>query len=201
MFEHGIDVAKGWFEPAALDFAAKLSANVTFVVPAGRVVHVNSAGEFEMGVADTDMGIVLIQGSEAYDVQNAGTTPSGLFMHRAIAPTGVMSGLVCNGAYEIESTEFDTAQTYVPQELLTAGASNSVLATGGVLTNAGTGAGGDVEQYSDPVCGVVSRGSFTNAHGVEVLAFWPEWLPAAYTTEFLFLHSVRAGLQDEDPNP
>jgi len=182
MFEHGIDVAKGWFEPAALDFHAKLSSNVTFEVPAGRVVHVNSAGEFEMGVADTDMGIVLIQDSEAYDVKNDGTTPAGNFMHQAIAPTGVMSGLVCNGAYEIEDTEFDSNQTYAPNELLTAAADNATLATGGVLTNAGTGAGGDVEQYSDPVCGVVSRGVFTNAHGIDVLAFWPEWLPAAYTT-------------------
>lgn len=182
MFEAGIDVAKGWFEPAALDFAAKLSANVTFVVPAGRVVHVNAAGEFEMGVADTDMGIVLLQGSDAFDVANDGTTPSGAFMHQAIAPTGVMSGLVCNGAYEIESTEFDDTQTYVNQELLTAAAANGTLATGGVLTNAGTGAASDVEQFSDPVCGVVSRGRFLNAHGVAVLAFWPEWLPAAYTT-------------------
>ena len=182
MFEHGIDVAKGWFEPAALDFAAKLSANVTFETPAGRIMHVNSAGELETGVADTDMGIVMHQGSEAFDVSNPGTTPAGNFMHQAIAPTGVMSGLVCNGAYEIEDTEFDTSKTYAPNELLTAAVANDTLASGGVLTNAGTGAGGEVEQYSDPVCGIVSRGEFTNAHGIDVLAFWPEWLPAAYTT-------------------
>jgi hypothetical protein len=182
MFEHGLDIAKGWFEPAALDFAAPLSSNVTFVVPPGRVAHVNDSGEFEMGVADTDMGIFLINGSESYDVSNPGTTPAGNFMHQAIAPTGVMSGVVAKGGYEIESTEFDDAQTYAANELLTATADNTTLATGGVLTNAGTGAGGDVEQYSDPVCGVVSRGRFVNAHGIPVLAFWPEWLPAAYTT-------------------
>lgn len=182
MFEHGIDVAKGWFEPAALDFSAKLSSNVTFDVPAGRVMHVNSAGEFETGVGETDMGIVLIQGSQAYDVANDGTTPAGNFMHQAIAPAGTMSGLVCSGAYEIEDTEFDTGQTYAPNELLTATVANTTLATGGVLTNAGSGAGGDVEQFVDPVCGVVSRGEFVNAHGISVLAFWPVWLPGAYTT-------------------
>ena len=48
MFEHGLDVAKGWFHTAALDFVAKMSANVTFVVPDARVVHVNSSGEFEV---------------------------------------------------------------------------------------------------------------------------------------------------------
>lgn len=182
MFEHGLDIAKGWFEPAALDFAAKMSANVTFEVPAGRCMHVNASGEFETGVADEDMGIFLHQGSEAFDVANPGTTPAGNFMHQAIAPTGVMSGVVANGAYEIESTEFDDTQTYLPNELLTAAVANDTLATGGVLTNAGNGAAGDVEQYVDPVCGIVSRGRFLNSHGIAALAFWPEWLPAAYST-------------------
>jgi len=126
------------------------------------------------------MGIVLIQGSYEYDVSNPGITPAGNFMHRAIAPTGVMTGLVCNGAYEIEDTEFDTERTYAPNDLLTAVASNTDAA-GGLLTNAGSGAAGNVQQYVDPVCGVVSRGAFTNHHGVSVLAFWPEWLPAAYS--------------------
>jgi len=172
MFEHGLDIAKGWFEPAALDFAAKLSENVTFEVPRGRVVHVNNQNEFEMGVAGTQMGIFTLNGSEDYDVSNPGTTPAGNFMHQAIAPTGVMSGLVANGAYEIESTEFDDNQTYQANELLTATADNTTLATGGVLTNQ------NAVQYVNPICGVVSRGRFVNAHGVPVLAFWPEWLPA-----------------------
>ena len=171
MFEHGLDVAKGWFEPSALDFSAKLSDNVIFEVPRGRVVHLNSSGEFEMGVATTEMGIFLLNGSEDFDVSNPGITPSGLFMHQAISPAGNMSGLVATGAYEIESTEFLTSLTYAPNELLTAGSSNTVEATGGLLTNAA------VTLYTTPVCGVVSRGEFTNANGVSVLAFWPVFLP------------------------
>lgn len=183
MFEHGIDVLKGWFEPAALDYAAKLSSTVTFDVPAGRVMHLDSNVEFATGVTETEMGIILLQGSLAFDVQNPGTTPAGNFMHQSIAPTGVMSGLVCNGAYEIESTEFDGDQTYYPNELLTATFADTVIATGGVLTNVGTAAGTlEVEQYVDPVCGVVSSGEHVNAHGIAVLAFWPEWLPGAYAS-------------------
>jgi len=182
MFENGLDVAKGWFDEAALDFSAPLSANVTFDVPRGRVAHVNDAGEFEMGVGETDMAIFLLQGSEDFDVDNPGTTPKGNFMHQAISPTGVMSGLVAEGAYEIESTEFDDDQTYAANELLTATASNSDVDTGGVLTNQGSGSDGDVEQFVDPVCGVVSRGRFVNAHNVPVLAFWPTYIPGAYTT-------------------
>lgn len=182
MFEHGLDIAKGWFEAAALDFAAKLSDNVTFDVPRGRVAHVNNEGEFEMGVGETDMAIFLLQSSDDFDVANPGTTPAGNFMHQSIAPTGVMSGLVAEGSYEIESTEFDDEQTYVANELLTAAADNATLATGGVLTNQGTGSDGSVEQFSDPVCGVVSRGRFVNSHGIPVLAFWPTYIPGAFTT-------------------
>lgn len=180
MFEHGLDIAKGWFHPAALDYSAKLSANVTFDVPAGRVAHLNAAGEFEMGVGETDMAIFLLQGERDYDVANPGTTRAGNFMHRAIAPTGVMSGVVATGAYEIESTEFDTTREYLPNDLLTATADNDNLATGGVLTNAGSGTAGDVKQYVDPACGCVSKGAYRNAHGIMVLAFWPVYLPGAY---------------------
>lgn len=181
MFEHGLDISKGWFQPAALDKAAKLSSAVTFAVPRGRVAHLDSNGEFVMGVDETGMGIFLLNGEADFDVNNPGTTPSGLFMHRAIGPTGKMSGVVASGGYEIQSTEADMTRTYTPGDLLTAGTSNTVLATGGVLTNAGTGGGGDVEQFVDPVCGVVSDGKFNNQAGVQVVAFWSVWLPGAYS--------------------
>jgi hypothetical protein len=182
MYEHELNPVKGWFQPAALDFSAPFSANVTFEVPKGRVVHLNSAGEFEMGVGETDMAIFLLYGSEDHCVSNPGTTPSGNFMHQAISPKGITSGLVASGGYELETTEFNDNLTYLPNQLLTAGTSNTVLATGGVLTNAGSGSAGDVEQFVDPVCGIVSRGRYLNSHGIPVLAFWPEWLPGEYTT-------------------
>lgn len=171
MFEHGLDAVKGWFEPAALDFSAKLSANVEFDVPRGRVVHVNADGEFETGIATTDMAIFLLNGSDDFDVSNPGTTPAGNFMHRAIAPAGNMSGLVATGGYELESTEFITDNTYVPGETITAPVDNTDIDVGGLLTNAAAVA------YTNPVCGVVSRGSFSNSHGIPVLAFWPVYLP------------------------
>jgi hypothetical protein len=182
MFEHALNQLKGWFEPAALDFSAKKSANVTFDLNGGRCVHLNAAGEFETGVGETDMAIFLLQASNDYDVDNPGTTPSGNFMHQQVAPAGNMSGLVAEGAYELESTEFATAQEYVPNDLLTATVANTTAATGGLLTNAGSGAGGDVEQFVDPVCGVVSRGRYKNEHGIEVVAFWPTYIPGAYTS-------------------
>lgn len=177
MFEHRLDILKGWSQLTALDFASKLSANVTFDVPAGRVMHLNAAGEFETGIAGHQMPLFVFQGSQDMDVANPGTTPGGLFMHQAIAPTGVMNSFVATGGFELESTEFNTALTYARNDVLTAAVANATLATGGVLTNAGTGPGGVCTEYYDPLCGVVSRGEYNNSHGVAVLAFWPVWLP------------------------
>jgi hypothetical protein len=184
MFEHCLNHPKGWFEPAALDYDAKLSSNVSIIAYGGRVVHLNAAGEFEMGVSGTKMPIFLLQADTDFDVSNPGTTPAGNFMQQPISPTGKMSGLVATGGYELESTEHDTTPTvaYAPNQLLTAKAVNNVQATAGVLSNDRAGANGStgpVRQYVDAACGVVARGQFKNEHNVFVLSFWPVYLPAA----------------------
>lgn len=184
MFEHTLRPMKGWFQMAALDKAAKLAAAVTITAYAGRVVHLNASGEFEMGVSGRSVPIYLFQGSNLFAVSNPGTTASGGFMHQAISPIGVLSGLVGIAGYELESTEFEVTPNvaYAPNQLLTAAASNTVQATGGVLSNDRAGAGGSsglVRQYVDAACGVVSDGKQTNEHGVPVLKFWSLYLPAA----------------------
>jgi len=176
MFTHGLDVKKGWFDMASLDFAAKLSSDVDFVVKRGRVVYVNAAGEFVPGVHQTNVAIFLLNGSEDADVNNPGwNTPQtrANFMHIAVAPTGKMSGLVATGGYEISSTEFDTEQDYAPGDLLSATATDTPAVTDGVLTNE------NVEQYDTPVVGVVSSGVATNHNGVDALSFWSVWLPGS----------------------
>lgn len=172
-FEHGFDVKKGWFDMAALDYDAKLSSNVSFVVPRGRVVHLNSNGEFEMGAHNTGVAVFLLNGSEDADVSNPGTTAAGNFMHQAVAPTGKLSGVVATGGYEIDNTEFDSSRTYTPGDLLTAVADNSDATTGGRLTNE------NVTQFEQPVVGVVSSGKHKNHNGVQTLSFWCVWLPGA----------------------
>lgn len=185
MFEHALSHPKGWFQPAALDHVAKLSPNVTIQAFGGRVVHLNAQGEFEMGIANRQMPIFLLQADTDFDVSNPGTTPAGNFMQQAIAPAKNMSGLVATGGYELESTEFEKVPNtaYAINHLLTAKADNTTQSSGGVLSNDRAGAGGSsglVRQYVDPACGVVSRGTFKNEHNVDVLAFWPIYLPAAF---------------------
>ncbi len=186
MFEHGIDPVRGYnTDLNHLDCIGKLHSAVTFDVPAGRVAHIyslDSAGkpQFKMGPHATSPAIFLFNGSTHYDVANPGTSPGGLFVHRAIAPAGWMSGLVALGGFELRNTEFDTEQTYLTGQLLIAGNSQTVLATGGVITNQRPAADGVVRQYTDAVIGIVSTGVETDHNGVTTLTFWTAWLPAAY---------------------
>jgi len=189
MFEQALDAVKGW--PGALhalDKAAKLDNTLLTgltAVPAGRVAHLNAAGEFELGGDDTEMPIFLWEGKDHADVYNDGDSPTTGTTHWVpISPTGVMHGLVATGGFELQTTEFDDELTYAVNELLGADAN-------GILENGKT-------QYTDWVCGVCSthvnadnqseglgvvdpavgpRG--TNAHGVETLTFWSYFLPAA----------------------
>lgn len=181
MTAHTLEAPKGWPSPHAVDFTGKISTNVTIdPVFAGRVVHLNSAGEFEMGLPDVigagHMPIFLFQNSDDPDVSNPGDDPAtvaGAWV--AIAPVGNIMGLVAAGAYELESTEFEpnaTAGTYAPGDCLTATADNANAVTGGRITRATSGLA-----YAEPLCGVVSRGEFTNSHGFQSVAFWPVWLP------------------------
>lgn len=174
MFEHGLDVKKGWFDMASLDYDAKLASAVEYAVPRGRVVHVDSDGSFRPGAHNTGVAIFLLNGSEDADVSNPGTTAAGNFMHRAISPSGKLSGLVATGGYEISTTEFDATQTYAPGDLLTAAQSLDDATVGGVLTNE------DVVQFINPVVGVVSSGKAKNHNGVQALSFWCVWLPGSH---------------------
>lgn len=178
MTDHTLEAPKGWPSTSAVDFTAKLSSNVTIdPVFAGRVVHINASGDYEMGlpavIGAAHMPIFLFQNSDDPDVNNPTATPAaGSWV--PVTPTGQMMGLVAAGAYELESTEFEpvaTAGTYAPGDALSAIADNGNAVTGGRITRA------SITAYGNPLCGVVSRGVFVNSHKQNSLAFWPVWLP------------------------
>lgn len=181
MFEHGLDVKKGWFDMASLDYSAKLLSTVTYDVPRGRVVHLSKEGGkdvFVPGLSNTGVAIFLLNGSSDADVSNPGTTAAGNFMHQAVSPSGKLSGLVATGGYEIATTEYvktsgspAVAVVYNPGDLLTAPTSGGA-AVEGVLTKS------NAVQYVNPVCGVVSSGAAKNHNGVATLSFWCVYLPA-----------------------
>ena len=188
MFEQALDALKGWFHLAALDKSAKLDSDLLLgltAVPAGRVAHLNAAGEWELGGSGTEMPGFLWEGKDHPDVSNNGISPvTGTQHWVAISPTGVMHALIATGGYELQTTEFDDTLVYAVNDLLGADAA-------GILENGKT-------QYTDWICGVCSthenadnqsvglgvvsasvgpRGY--NAHLVETLSFWSYFLPAA----------------------
>lgn len=179
MTAHMLDAIKGWPSPHAVDYHAKLSANVTIdPVFAGRCVHLNSVGDFEMGVTDDvgncEMPLFLFQNSDDPDVANDGgdaATEAGVWV--PTAPTGAMMALVAVGAYELFSTEFEpeaTAGVYAPNDPISATPDNTNATTGGRLTKSG------ITAYGDHLVGIVSRGLISR-YGRSVLAFWPYLLP------------------------
>ncbi len=188
VFTHCFNALKGWPSPSAVDYSAKLSANVTVdpaIVAGGRVVHLNSSGEFELGVAAGTfvMPIYLIQGASEYDVLNS--SPTGPHAWTPVSPTGKMSGVVAVGAYELETTEFDTTSTYYPNDLLTSPAEADITGTdktaAGKLFKARNWPGGStaaIIRITDTIVGLVSRPAALNPGSrVSVLSFWPYLLP------------------------
>lgn len=181
-FTHAIDMLKGWPSPTAVDFSTLLSSNVTGLPYSGRVAHVNSVMQFELGAKRGQMACFLIPGANDYDVQNV--NPGGAYGWNPVAPNGHMSALVAIGGYEIESTEYDATATYAINDLLHSPTEDQITGAdksgAGLLYNHANWPGGSTSLIAvgtNSVCGVVSRGARVNALRQNVLTFWPVWYP------------------------
>lgn len=182
MYDHMLNPEKGWPSPHALDFTAKISANVLYALTPGQVCHLNSSGELEPGVKRWQMPLFIFQGKNDLDVNNE----SGEWY--PISPTGRVMALVGKGPFELWTTEFMTALTYLPNEPLRAPTGNAAIdvaggggTESGRLTNVITYTIADTIASSgnkwQAVCGIVSKGKFTNAYGKSALSFWPVYYP------------------------
>ena len=173
-FEQENQPKKGWTALTALDISRPFDSSVTGQVPAGRCVSLNASGNFVLGLSgNRAMPLFTLRASDDLDVVNEST---GVTPWKSPQPGGNVAALVATGGYELETTEFDTAQTYAPNDTLTADAA-------GRLTNLGA------VPYTNPVVGVCSwhttgkagynatAPTGTNAHGVATLSFWPVYLP------------------------
>lgn len=187
MTAHTLDALKGWPSPYAVDYTAKLDANITTDVPAGTCVSVNALGKYQLGVPSSSasvapMPMFTFQNSYDYDVSNDGgaSTDEGAWF--GTSPAGNITALVAAGAYELETTEFYTADMtntiFTPGTTLTAATGTAI----GAATNVGKVAVG--EAYIDPIVGVVSRvpTGGKNSHGKKVVCFWPVYLPDVHGT-------------------
>lgn len=175
-FDHIVNPAKGFNNSNHLDYHAKLSSSVTFDLPAGRCCSLNSSGELVTGVKGTAMPLWVFRGARSWDVDNTSNDE-----WHAATPRGYIKCLVATGGYELETTEYDDAQTYTPGDHLQAVNANTTLATGGTLTNQSLGVLYHASSMEARV-GVVSRGEVRHPNNLtdstkKVLAFWPIYLP------------------------
>lgn len=158
-----LNALKGWPQPAAVDFHTEFADTIADEVLPGSVVHLNSAGQYELGVGtDPVMPLFMFNGSNDPDVKNEAGDPAtekGVWV--PINPTGQAMALVAIGAYELVSTAFVDG-SYEPNDPLTS------AKTGG---SAGLLVGGTL--YTDMIVGIVSRGVVDNGYGYDALAFWP----------------------------
>jgi hypothetical protein len=151
---------------------------------AGRVVTLNSNGEFRLGNGGNTvaMPLFLIKGVEApsvYDTGGTGWVPGHIGDYRATA-------LVASGGFEVQTTEFDDTKTYAPNDPLTADANGVVTkpTSGSVYANWIVGIASVHEgsqNYDPPYLNYGGTGAQPpvgyNVNRKKVLTFWSVYLP------------------------
>lgn len=173
---HALEIVKGPTNIDRPDIDARLSANVTRTggVPAGRCVHLNEDGEWELGIGSlTTMAYFLRDSSYASDVaygQDVGGDPEDEVNAYVIGvPVGRMTALPATFPGELESTEYDPEEDYPPGTPLTSTANNS-SADGGLLVPGEFG--------TDTIVGIVTNGIVTDpSTGVRRVSFQPTFAP------------------------
>ena len=166
MFDHTLNVIKGPSLMHRLDYAAAPKADEE--IRPGSVCSIDSNGQLVAGCAagtamNHPMPMFAIQDINDFDANSDVGNISG----------GVMSAVVATGGFEIETTEYVTAGTYNPNDLLTASASSK----GKVARMGEAPYGGQVG------IGCVSKGVSTNADGKSVLRFWTVFIPAGEASD------------------
>lgn len=140
---------------------------------AGRVVYIDSNGYFKVGVptGKKAMPLFLIRGMESPSVFTDGGTD-----WQPVRSGNVAVAAVATGGFELQSTEFDTAQTYAPNTALTCDA-NGVLRPGTFGTDWIVGIASVYENQENyrPVPSQLPAGY--NANGKRVLTFWSYFYP------------------------
>lgn len=155
-YDHLLDVVSGWEGMHDLQYKAGLAPEEAWF--RGSLISLNAAGLYKAGCGDHEMPIWAINATADLDVSSDGGNTAG----------GVVGGYPATGGYELKTTEFDAAQSYLPNDFLTSGL--------GLLLGKVTKSPAD--WTTRLLCGVVSAGVETETYGQSVLRFWPVFIPA-----------------------
>lgn len=173
MFNHTLDAIKGWgTDMHVVDKRGTLSTEEDLPTYQGMCVHLDpTTGKMKKGCPNGSMPMWLMNNENDFDVNGDIGSIQSL----------ILNALVAIGAYELQTTEFVTGQTYVPGVQLTSPVEPDANA-------------GKVEptliDSTDMIVGVVSDNSnngslnpstalpFTNEFGKNVINFWPVYCPS-----------------------
>lgn len=165
MYDHRLNPLKSWPNQYALDKAKELADGETDVV-AGRVIYIDpTLNKFKLGLPGNQMPIYAWNGFAEFDTVSTSTD----YNISNYGNKKGLSGLVATGAFELQTTEFVSGETYYANLPLTV-----ENATGDDKGKVKPG-----EYYTDTICGIVSDGSSTNIHGKSIVTFWSYFLPSS----------------------
>ena len=156
-FDHLLDVVSGYTGMHDLQYAAGIADDEVWF--RGSLISLNANGAFKAGCGDCEMPLWAINATADLDVTGEEGNIAG----------GVVGAHPATGGFEFKTTEYDTTQTYMPNDFLTP-------ALGG---DAGLVTLLDKTNWcSRLLLGVVSHGTEQEVYNQDVLRFWPVFIPA-----------------------
>jgi len=172
---HGVQTGPWRVE---LPAPVKADANAAKIFQ-GSVVSLNADGQYVPGCpagSATNCPVPFISMKNVFDPDvTTGYNDGANWNKRSTfsAQGGVITAVPSTAGYEMETTEFDSAATYAPNDALVAGTGDNL----GKIVKATSGIG------SEPVLGFVSVPPRKDEHGNTRLAFLAAFVPAAATAE------------------
>jgi len=172
MFDHELNIVKGWPSPYALDKTKEIDTLETDVILAGRVCYITPADKIKMGCpyntgeSLAPMPLFAWPSSNDLDVRSDVGNIAG----------GHMMCLPAKGAYEMETTEFKHGG-FLPNVPLVVDSGGVVPADRGKI-KAGSLLTAGLAANEHLVVGVVSdAGPLINSFRKQMVRFWPVYLP------------------------
>ncbi len=170
MFEHRLNVIKGWWSMANLDKSLPVADGETGI-KAGMVCYIDpDTTEFKRGLPGNQMPIFIFQDQDHYSA--LGGDAANISSYGYSTAKGI-AGLPAVFGVELETAEYDTGESYPPNTPLT------------VINTAGDDQGKVTVGvfYTDTICAMVSDGVVTNGHGVSVVRAWTLFIPSTDAEE------------------
>ena len=167
MTDNTLEVLNGYPTYKPLTHVAKLSASESNEAKQGMVAHLDSSGEWRLGVTGHQMPCFLFNNEDDYDTGGGydGGTPASTFdpfqSTAGLGDSGGIGALVATGGFEVASNKY-SGSTFNPNDVLTAG-SDGLVVVGTVKTHC--------------LCGIVSKGLVSRPAGGNELWFWTYFLP------------------------